>query len=45
MKQAANDKAFEKFQQSTSKLKKSDEAAPSENFEGEDWRPCNFGME
>lgn len=35
MKAAANEKAFEKFQQATgAKLKKSDEAPPSENFEG-----------
>nr|XP_054751426.1 dnaJ homolog subfamily C member 2-like isoform X1 [Lytechinus pictus] len=37
MKQAANEKAFEKFQQATgNKMKKSDEAQPSEKFEGGD---------
>ncbi|XP_071502249.1 dnaJ homolog subfamily C member 2-like [Diadema antillarum] len=34
MKQAANEKAFEKFQQNTGKLKKSDDASPSEKFDG-----------
>ncbi|XP_041458839.1 dnaJ homolog subfamily C member 2-like [Lytechinus variegatus] len=37
MKQAANEKAFEKFQQATgNKMKKSDEAQPSEKFEAGD---------